>query len=553
MRPFAWEKAYPPGLSWDTPIDRTTLPALLDRMVAAHGAKPAISFRQARLGFAEFGARADRFAAGLMRRGIGAGGTVALYLPNTPYHPIAFFGVLRTGARVVHLSPLDAPRALARKMQDSGARVIVTTDLAPVLPNALSLLQDGVAEALIVGSDSAWGGETGALPVPEDARIVSFDAVQAEAPARWPEVSPGDLALLQYTGGTTGLPRAAMLTHANITASVAIYGAWNAGCGRAAQAGDRTIVVLPLFHIYALSAVMLRALVSGTELLLHARFDADTVLRDIEEKRAAAFFGVPTMVIALANHPGVERRDLSSLRSCSSGGASMPHEVAERWTALTGIRLGGGWGMTETSPAGTSMIPGRAYGPGSIGHPLPGIEMQIVALEDPHRVLPPGETGEIRIRGPNVTAGYWNRREETAAAFADGFFLTGDIGFMDADGAFTLVDRKKDMIISGGFNVYPRVIEDAIYEHPAVREAAVIGVADAYRGQLAKAFIVLREEAEGFTLEELRAFLADKLGRHELPAALEFRDALPRTPVGKLAKRELVEEERARMRETAGG
>jgi long-chain acyl-CoA synthetase len=542
MRPFAWEKAYPPGLSWDAPIETTTLPALLDRMVAAHGAKPAIGFRDTTLAFSELGRRADRLAAGLLQRGIGRGDTVALYLPNTPYHPIAFFGVLRTGARVVHLSPLDPPRALARKLQDSGARIIVTTDLAPVLPNAIALLDAGVADALIVGADAEWGGDSAALGVPENA--ASLTAIAADPPACWPELTPDDVALLQYTGGTTGLPRAAMLTHANITAAVAIYEAWNSGIGRPAQAGDRTIVVLPLFHIYALSAVMLRALISGTELLLHARFDVETVLDDIERKHATAFPAVPTMVIALANHPGIEKRDLSSLRSCSSGGASMPHEVAERWTALTGIRLGGGWGMTETSPAGTSMIPGRAYGPGSIGHPLPGIEMQIVALDDPHRVLPPGETGEIRIRGPNVTTGYWNRPEETEAAFADGFFLTGDIGFMDADGAFTLVDRKKDMIICGGFNVYPRVIEDAIYEHPAVREVAVIGAADAYRGQLAKAFIVLREAAEGFTLDELRAFLADKLGRHELPGALEFRDALPRTPVGKLAKRELVESER---------
>ena len=563
-RPFAWEKSYPPGLSWDAPIAVTTLPALLDRMVAEYGPNPAISFRAARLSFAELGARADRLAAMLLARGIGRGDGVALYLPNTPYHPIAFFAILRTGARVVHLSPLDPPRALSRKLHDSFARVIIATNLAAVLPNALALLRSGDADALIVGEDAAWGPSPEAMAIPDEPGVsplmgLDADAPGADPPVRWPDLAPDDLALLQYTGGTTGLPRAAMLSHGNITGSVGIYDAFAAGTGRAARPGDRTICVLPLFHIYALSAVMLRALSNGTELLLHVRFDAAAVLDDIELRRATAFFGVPTMMIALTNHPGIAGRDLSSLRSCSSGGASMPHEVAERWAVLTGIRLGGGWGMTETSPAGTSMVPGQAYGPGSIGLPLPGIEMDVAALDNPARTLPPGEIGEIRIRGPNVTAGYWSRPEETAAAFVDGFFLTGDIGFMDPDGAFTLVDRKKDMIISGGFNVYPRAIEDAIYEHPAVQEVAVIGVECGYRGQQAKAFVTLRADAEPFTLEALRAFLADKLGRHELPGALEIRDSLPRTPVGKLAKRELVEEERARLhpgedgRETAAG
>ena len=223
----------------------------------------------------------------------------------------------------------------------------------------------------------------------------------------------------------------------------------------------------------------------------------------------------------------------------SSGGAALPHEIAARFTALTGLRLGGGWGMTETAPAGTNLLPDRAQEAGEIGVPLPGVEMGVVALDDPRRALGVGEVGEIRIRGPNVTPGYWRRPAENAAAFVDGWFLTGDVGRMEADGRFVLVDRKKDMIISGGFNVYPRAIEDAIHEHPDVVEAAVIGVADEYRGQAAKAFVVLRGGAE-LTLEGLRAFLAERLGRHELPSALEVREALPHTAVGKLAKRELA-------------
>ena len=541
-RPFAWEASYPPGLRWDVPLAVSTLPALLDRAVAAYGPRPAIEFRGRRIPFAELGARVDRVAAGLCALGVMPGDRVGLYLPNTPWHPVAFFAALRAGAAVVHLSPLDPPRALARKMADSGARVLVTTDLPALLPQATALLRDGHADRLLVGEDAAWGPGGPGQGVPAGA--LGLSALDTPPPPAWPAAGPHDPAVLQYTGGTTGLPRAAILTHANLTSAVSIYGAWNEGIGRAPRPGDRAMCVLPLFHIYALTAVFLRAIAGGTELLLRPRFDPEQALCDIEHGRCTHFPGVPTMWIALVNHPGVERRDLSSLRVASSGGAALPHEVGERLHALTGLRLGGGWGMTETSPAGTNLLPDRPQRPGEIGVPMPGIEMDVAALDEPSRPLPPGEIGELRIRGPNVTPGYWNRPEETAAAFVDGFFLTGDIGRMDADGSFTIVDRKKDMIISGGFNVYPRAIEDAIHEHPAVQEAAVIGVPDPYRGQAAKAYVVLREGAPPFTLEDLRGFLADKLGRHELPAALELRASLPHTPVGKLAKRELLAESR---------
>jgi long-chain acyl-CoA synthetase len=276
--------------------------------------------------------------------------------------------------------------------------------------------------------------------------------------------------------------------------------------------------------------------------LLHPRFDVAAVLDAIALDRATVLNGVPTMWTALAAYPGIETRDLSSLRVASSGGAPLPLEIASRIEALTGHRLGGGWGMTETSPAGTNLLPGRKVEAGAIGLPLPGIVLQVVDLDDPRRVLAQGEIGELRISGPNVTPGYWNRPEETALAFVDGFFLTGDVGVMAADGQFTLVDRKKDMILSGGFNVYPRIVEDAIYEHPDVAEAAVVGVPDAYRGQAARAFVTLRPGAEPLTLEALRAFLAERIGRHEIPTSLELRDSLPKTSVGKLSRRDLVSE-----------
>ena len=537
-RPHPWEAIYPPGLAWDTPLPVCPLPAMLDVAVAAYGARPVIEFRGRRMSFSELGARVDRLARGLRAAGVQPGDAVALLLPNSPAHPIAFFAVLRLGAVVVHLTPLDPVRAVRRKLEDSGARTLITTNLAGVLPQAAGV-RDAL-DRLVVADDAAWGPGSEPLPIPPGA--LAMDALDGPA-AAWPVLDSHQVALLQYTGGTTGQPRAAQLTHANLTSTVAIYDAWNLGVGRAYRSGDRLLCVLPLFHIYALTAVLLRAVRNGVEIVLHPRFHLDAVLDAIEEGRCTHMNGVPTMWIALVNAPGIGARDLSSLRVASSGGAALPHDIGERFFALTGLRLGGGWGMTETSPAGTNLMPGRRMAAGEIGVPLPGVELQVVSLDDPRQVLPQGEAGEVRIRGPNVTPGYWNRPAENAQAFIDGWFLTGDVGRMEPDGSFVLVDRKKDMIISGGFNVYPRAIEDAIHEHPDVHEAAVIGVPDAYRGQAAKAFVVLRPGAPDLTLDALRAFLAERLGRHEMPAALEIRDGLPHTPVGKLAKRELMAEQ----------
>jgi long-chain acyl-CoA synthetase len=546
-RPFAWEASYPPGLDWDTPIEVQTLTAMLDNAVRRYGDKSIIEFREQQISLRELGRRVDRAAAGFQRLGVRRGDAVALYLPNVPYHPIAFFGILRAGGRVVHLSPLDPTRALARKLVDSGARILIAADFPTMLPQAAQLLGDGLLDYLVVGQDAAWGPGPPTLAIPDDPRAIAFDAMETAPDGRyWPEMDVEDIAVLQYTGGTTGLPRAAMLSHANLSAACSSYDIWHRGVGRAWQETDRVIGVLPLFHIYMLTTVLLRSIQSGIEILLRLRFDPATTLDDIETKRATVFPGVPTMFIALAAFPGIEGRDLSSLRVASSGGAPLPIEVAHRFEELTHHRVGGGWGMTETSPAGTTILPNQLVKPGAIGLPLPGIEMDIVALDDPSRLLPTGETGQIRIRGANVTKGYWKRPEETANAFVDGFFLTGDVGYMDEAGQFYIVDRLKDLILSGGFNVYPRLIEDAIYEHPDVEECTVVGIPDAYRGQAAKAFIKLRDKTEPFTIDALKAFLADKLGRHEIPAAVEFRDALPRTAVGKLSRRELAEEEAAR-------
>jgi long-chain acyl-CoA synthetase len=540
-----WKAVYPPGLTPDVVLDAYPVADIVDRAAAKWGAKTAFSFRGSPTTYTELKQQVDRCARGFLARGFERGERVALFLPNTLYHPIAFFSALKAGLAVVHLSPLDGDIVLRHKLADSGARSVVTTNIGEMAVRAANLIGEGIVDSVIVCDDAALGVSDLAGPMPAGEGVVRFDnLLGGRSEVSLPDISPDDLALLQYTGGTTGLPKGAMLTHRNISTSVSAYDRWFEGFGLTRPGEDRIILVLPLFHIYALSAVMLRALNNGLELIMHTRFDAEAVLRDIENG-ATSFPAVPTMWIAIAALPDFEQRDLSSLRYCASGGAPLPVEIARKIKARCGHDVLGGWGMTETSPAGTNIPITRPDKIGTIGIPLPGIWMDVVALDEPSRVLP---AGEVRIAGPNVTSGYWNRPDETAASFSDGGFLTGDIGFMDAEGFFTIVDRKKDMILCGGYNVYPQLIEQAIYEHPDVEEALVIGIADGYRGESAKAFIKLHQGAGPLTLEALRGFLKGRLGPHEIPTALEIRDALPRTPVGKLSKLELQQEEAKRRR-----
>jgi long-chain acyl-CoA synthetase len=536
------EQFYPEGVRWDDPMARGTLPDLLSKAAADYGERPAIEFRDRPISYAELEAMVEVAAASFLRAGYGKNHSVALFLGNTPDHPINFFGALKAGARIVHLSPLDGEIALSHKLSDSGARILVTSNLSALLPTALKFMAKGLLDRLIVCEDDHWGKVgTPQTPLPASPAIGTYREFidGTTKPAQWPSIDADDVALLQYTGGTTGLPKGAMLSHGNLTSAVSMYDVWGKAARAKRNAIERVICVLPLFHIYALTVVMLTSMRRGNLISLHQRFDVEAVMRDIEVKRATAFPGVPTMWIAIAALPDLDKRDLSSLVSCGSGGAPLPVEVAKIFERRVGMKLKSGWGMTETCSPGTGHPQEGPDKPGSIGLMLPGIELDVVSLEDPTKVLPTGEVGEIRIRGPNVTKGYWNRPKETAEAFAGDRFLTGDIGYMDADGYFFLVDRKKDMIISGGFNVYPQMIEQAIYTHPAVHEVIVIGIPDDYRGEAAKAFIKLRAGATPFTLEELKTFLTGKLGKHEIPAALDFVDELPRTSVGKLSRHEL--------------
>jgi long-chain acyl-CoA synthetase len=353
------------------------------------------------------------------------------------------------------------------------------------------------------------------------------------------------IAVLQYTGGTTGQPKGAMLTHANL--SSACQQAWETATGTPPvllEGQERLLAVLPPFHIYALTMNMLFGIFGGSEIVQHLRFDAKAILEDISNKKITVFFGVPTMFTALINHPETPRYSLRSLKHCGSGGAPLPLEIAQQFAAITGCNLSEGWGMTETSPSGTFTPAGVKRKAGSCGLPMPGIVIKFLSLANAKQYVPLGERGELCIKGTNVMRGYWNNSEATADVTTfDGFMRTGDVGHMDEDGFVFITDRTKDRLLCGGYNVYPRILEEAIYKHPAVEEAAVIGIRDPYRGQSPKAFVQLKPRAAAFTLEELQNFLKDKLGKHEMVQALEIREVLPLTPAGKISKKDLQEEE----------
>ncbi len=562
MTDMPWTRSYPPPARWDAPIETGPVQAILDAAAARFGDRPAVEFLGRRATYAQLAALADRAAAGFQRLGVRPGVQVGIYLPNTPHYLIAYFGILKAGGTVVNYSPLDAEQTLAHKVDDSETALIVTLDTPPLYPQMAALLESTRLERLIVASLTdlqAFPEYAGPVPHADgarDPRQVSFHAL-LDNDGRYERHPLGDpaetIAMLQYTGGTTGLPKGAMLTHANLTAAAAQYLETTKLEPPVLLPGrERALLVLPLFHIYALTACMLLCMRLGAELVLHARFEVEAVARDLAAKQVSVFLGVPTMFAALLAHPGLAELDLSALKYASSGGAPLPVEVLQRFFEVTGCYVNEGWGMTETSPAGTFTPLRGLRKPGSCGIPVPRVELKFAGVEDPSVYVAPGERGEICIKGPNVMKGYWRNPGATADVMtADGFLRTGDVAYMDEDGYIFIVDRIKDMLLCGGFNVYPRVIEEAIYTHPAVAEVAVIGIPDPYRGQSPKAFIALRRGAEPFGLAELKAHLKDKLGKHEMVAQIEFRGALPKSPVGKIVKTALYEDE-ARQRATAG-
>jgi long-chain acyl-CoA synthetase len=559
MNDMPWINSYPAGVRWDIEITPRPVQRILDDSVAKWPDRPAIDFMGSRLSYRELGRLTDRAACGLQQLGVKPGVHVGLYLPNTPHYIIAFFGVLKAGGTVVNYSPLDAAKVLEHKIEDSRTDFLITLDLASLYPQMASMLGKTRLKKLIVGNvaemtsapETVTGNMTAAKHLSEvawDDRHISFAGLLENDGdyTDYPIADPTEaIAALQYTGGTTGQPKGAMLTHANL--SGACQQSWettNTSPPVLLEGQERLLAVLPPFHIYALTLNVLFGIFSGSEIIQHLRFDARAILEDIPNKKITVLFGVPTLFTALIDHPETPRYSLRSLKHCGSGGAPLPLAIAQQFAAITGCSLSEGWGMTETSPAGTFTPATGKRKAGSCGLPMPGIVIKFLSLTDPKQYVPLGECGELCIKGPNVMKGYWNNLQATVEVMTfDGFMRTGDVGYMDEDGFVFIIDRTKDMLLCGGYNVYPRILEEAIHKHPAVGEVAVIGIRDPYRGQSPKAFIKLKAGAAPFKLDELQTFLKDKLGKHEMVQALEIREVLPLTPAGKISKKELYEEE----------
>jgi len=548
-----WRTAYRHPTPWDQHYPALSVPAMFEATAARTPAATLIDFLGRRFSYAEVQSGVRRVACGLAHLGIGKGDRVGLYLPNVPHYVAAYYGAMLAGATTVNFSPLYTADELCHQVEDSGIRLLFTLSSSALLPTALQVMKRTAVEHLVVGSIA------GALPAtkslfyrlfrrsetahrPNDPRVIAFSSLIANdgACSEVPIDPEHDVAMLQYTGGTTGPPKGAMLTHQAITANARQIAAVDDQAG----INDRIVGVLPLFHIFANACVLNRTVFTGGEIVMLPRFDAGQVLAAIERTKATSLPGVPTMYQALLDHPRIERTDLSSLRICVSGGAPLAAELKARFEQRTGAKLIEGYGLTEGGITSTNPYDGSARA-GTIGQPLPGTTFLLLDRDDPTRLAAPGEPGEIALRGPQLMIGYWNHPEADATAFAQGALRTGDVGTIDAEGFVRIVDRMKDMISVGGFKVYPSEVEAVLYRHPAVKEALVIGVPDAYRGESPKAFVTLQEDAAA-TAGELRDWLNPQLGKHERVMAVEVRERLPKTLIGKLSRKELVAEERAK-------
>jgi long-chain acyl-CoA synthetase len=533
---------------------------MLAQSVNRHRDRTCTNFLGKRLTYADVGRLVDRTAAGLQKLGVKRGTRVGLFMPNCPTFIIYYYATLKAGGTVVNYNPLYTLDELRFQVADSDTELMVTLDLRVLFDKVEGLMAAGALKRAIVASFPAllpaaksvlfrlFRGKELAQPTQSSvsARIVLDADVPTEASSlKPPAIDPEeDVAVLQYTGGTTGTPKGAMLTHANISINCQQGAAWATNLK---EGQERTLAALPFFHVFAMTTVMNFALQEGAEIVIMPRFVLDDAMKLIDKTKPTVMPGVPTMFIAMLNHPKLASFDLSSLKYCVSGGAALPVEVKEKFERLTGCKVVEGYGLSEASPSVTCNPVEGPVKAGSIGQPLPGTIVSLRDLADPTKEVPLGEKGEICVNGPQVMKGYWKRPEETASQFVGDFLRTGDVGIMDAEGFIFIVDRIKDLIICSGYNVYPRRVEEAIYEHPAVEEVTVIGIKDEYRGEAPKAFIKLKA---GMTASEadILKHLESKLSKIEMPKEIEFRAELPKTMIGKLSKKELKAEEAARRK-----
>lgn len=546
--------SYPDRVDWNAAIPVRPVYDLLDDTFRDYPNHPAFDFLDKKWTWAEIGSLVNRMACGLQNAGVGKGMKVGLFLPNSPYFLIAYYAILKTGATVVNYNPLYAPMELQHQIEDSETDVMVTLDLKALYDKMHGMLHATRLKKLVICPFSAIlpfpknilfrllkGKEIAAIEHPD--RCLFFkDLVNNDGRPAPVSLNPReDVAVLQYTGGTTGVPKGAMLTHANVTANVEQVVLW---FHEAEHGREKMMGVLPFFHVFAMTAVMNLAVRCAFEIIAVPRFDLDQILKIIHRKRPHYFPAVPAIYTAINNHPKQGQYDLTSLRYCISGGAPLPVEVKKTFEKKTDCVVVEGYGLTEASPVVcVNPIEGENK-PGSIGLPIPGTTVELI---DPETGNPagPDHKGELCVRGPQVMKGYYNRPDETAGVIRNGLLHTGDIATVDKDGYFFIVDRIKDMIITNGYNVYPRHVEEAIHMHPGVEECIVAGIPDTARGEIVKAWI---KPKDGHTLsaEDMNAFLADKLSKIETPRQYDIRTApLPKTMIGKLSRKDVLAQEKA--------
>jgi long-chain acyl-CoA synthetase len=536
-----WLKNYDLWVPAEINLPNQPLYQILQIAGGAYMDKPAVAFMGASITYGDLKKLVDRMATALAKLGVVRGDRVGLMLPNCPQYLISFFAVTRLGAIVVNVNPIYTPREVEMVAKDSGMRAIIALDL--LAPNIFGVVANTAIEHVILTSLLDYSATPDkAPPTPEGSlSFKSLIAGVSEVDLPRVEIDPAeDVAVLQYTGGTTGVPKGAMLTHRNLYANTLQSWIWGGPLTR--QGDERYLLVIPYFHIYGQTVGMLLGAWNGAMQIPIPKFDPNLLIEAIKQHKPTFFPGAPTLYISMLNHPEIKTCGLENIRRFNSGSAPLPIEVIERFEKVSGAMLYEGYGLTEASPTTHSTPTLAKRKIGSVGLPIPSTECKIVDLETGERILPVGEAGELCIRGPQVMKGYWNRPEETAIALRDGWLYTGDVARMDEDGFFYIVQRKKDMIIVSGYNVYPNEVEEVLFTHPAVLEAAVIGVPDQYRGEAVKAFITLRPGANA-TAEEMIEFCRVNLAKYKIPSLIEFMPSLPKSAVGKVLRRELREME----------
>lgn len=543
-----WLHQYPPQIPKTLSYPDTPLTALLTDAVKQYPDREAIHFLGKKISYRKLLEETYRFSEALREVGVKADERVAIMLPNIPQAVISYYASLFLGAVVVQVNPMYTERELLHLLTDSGATTIICLDIqfdkiekVQLQTNLQRIIVTSVAEYLPLRKKLLYPLTQTSLPkIPRQDNVYRFQNLMHLVPSANPietTKKPDDLALLQYTGGTTGLAKGTMLTHRNLVVNAHQASAW---MYKTREGQEKILGVLPFFHVYGMTAVMNLAIRLAATMILLPKFDRDQILKTIAKEKPTIFPGAPTIYVSLINHPNIHKYQLKSIDACISGSAPLPVEVQDRFEQLTGGRLVEGYGLTETSPVThTNLIWDRKKS-STIGLPWPDTECRIVSMETGEE-LAPGLIGELQIRGPQVMKGYWNRPEETAQVIKDGWLTTGDMAKMDDDGYFYIVDRRKDLIIAGGFNIYPREIEEVMYEHPAVDEVVVIGVPDAYRGETPKAYVVLKK-GMSVTSSELDKHCRENLAGFKVPRLYEFREELPKSAIGKILRRVLQEE-----------